>query len=516
MDTVTKWHEEADVIIVGYGLAGGVAAIEASNHGAEVIILDKSEYPGGCSILSGGMILSARSADDAEKYLKVTQGGRVDESLIRPFAEGLAGIEDYVKELAEPFNGIVKNTQTTEPGKVKETGYIPLGYEFPGFETFYRTGVSRVPGFKDFPWVQKLAPAGINIMKVVFDSVENRKIRIMLSTPGEKLVTDAAGAVIGVIARKDGKEIALKARRGVIIASGGFEQSEWMLKQFTQGMPMYSMAPLTHTGDGIRMAQKVGAALWHMWHIHGSYGFKYDGFPIAFRTSFGGPRQPKRTMPWIAVDKYGRRYMNEYPPAPQDTAHRAMELWDADMPGYSRIPSYLIYDEAGRKHGPIGQPLAIGGYRYDWSRDNLQEVEKGWIMKADSLKELASRIQKTRDNESRMDADILADSVAAWNEVVEKGRDPFGRPAGTMIPIGTPPFYAAEVWPIISNTQGGAQHNVKQQIVDPFGEPIPRLYGAGEVTSFWAHVYLLAGNLGECLISGRVAGTSAAAEPPLK
>jgi len=191
-----------------------------------------------------------------------------------------------------------------------------------------------------------------------------------------------------------------------------------------------------------------------------------------------------------------------------------MEVWDADMPGYSRIPSYIIYDEAGRKHGPIGQPLAIGGYRYDWSRDNLQEVAKGWILKEDSLEKLALKIRATRDNEGVMESATLQATVAEWNGIVKKGKDPFRRPAGTMMPIEVPPFYAAEVWPIISNTQGGPQHDVRQQIIDPYGSPIPRLYAAGELGSFWAHVYLLAGNLGECLSSGRIAGTNAAAEPP--
>ncbi len=514
MVALPKWNAETDVVIVGYGLAGGVAAVEARDLGAEVIILDKSEYPGGCSILSGGMVLSARNADDAEKYLRVTQGGRVDGSLIRPFAEALAGMEDYVKKLAEPYGGIVKNSKSTEPGKVAETGYIPLGYDFPGYETFYRSGVSVLPGFKDFPWVQKLSPAGINLMKVVFDSVEARSVKVMLSTPVERLVTDAEGTAVGVIARKDGQELAVRARRAVILACGGFEQNEWLLKQYLQGMPFYSMAPLTHTGDGVLMAQKAGAALWHMWHIHGGYGFKFDRFPIAFRTSFAGPRQPRRTMPWIVVDKFGSRYMNEYPPAPQDTGHRPMELWDADMNGYSRIPSYLIYDEAGRKHGPIGQPLAIGDYRYDWSRDNLQEVARGWILKEDNLEKLALKIGETGDNEGTMESETLKATVSGWNNSVSEGKDPFRRPPGTMIPIGTPPFYAVPVWPLISNTQGGPQHNVKQQIVDPYGSPIPRLYAAGELGSFWAHVYLLAGNLGECLSSGRVAGTNAATESP--
>lgn len=322
------------------------------------------------------------------------------------------------------------------------------------------------------------------------------------------------GAAVGVIARKDGQELAIRARRAVILACGGFEQNEWLLKQYLQGMPFYSMAPLTHTGDGVLMAQKAGAALWHMWHIHGSYGFKFDGFPIAFRTSFAGPRQPRRTMPWIVVDKFGSRYMNEYPPAPQDTGHRPMELWDADMNGYSRIPSYLIYDEAGRKHGPIGQPLAIGDYRYDWSRDNLEEVSRGWILKEDSLEKLALKMSESEDNKGALKPETLKATVSEWNNIVSEGKDPFRRPPGTMIPIGTPPFYAVPVWPLISNTQGGPQHNVKQQIVDPYGSPIPRLYAAGELGSFWAHVYLLAGNLGECLSSGRVAGTNAAAEPP--
>jgi len=512
MVSVNKWDEEADVIIVGYGLAGAVAAIEAHDGGAEVIILEKSQYPGGCSILSGGMVLCARNADDATKYLIATQGGRVDESLIRPFAQDLADNEEYLRKLAQPHKATVKTTKAHEPGEKDESGYIPLGYPFPGYETFYRAGVARVPGFSGFPWVQKLKNTGVNLMKIVFDSVEERSVRVMLSTPAKRLVTDAKGAVIGVIAQKEGKELALKARRAVILTCGGFEQNEWLLKQYLQGMPFYSMAPLTHTGDGILMTQKAGAALWHMWHIHGSYGFKFDEFPIAFRTPFAGSRNPKRTMPWIVVDKSGARYMNEYQPAPQDTGHRAMEVFDPDMPGYSRIPSYIIFDEVGRKHGPIAQPLAIGGYIYNWSRDNIQEVAKGWILKEDSIPKLALRLRETKDNEGKMDPETLEATVCQWNNIVEKGKDPLRRPPATMIPIEVPPFYAAPVWPIISNTQGGPQHNVKQQIIDPFGKPIPRLYAAGELGSFWSHVYLLAGNLGECLSSGRIAGRNAAAE----
>ena len=111
-----------------------------------------------------------------------------------------------------------------------------------------------------------------------------------------------------------------------------------------------------------------------------------------------------------------------------------------------------------------------------------------------------------------MEPEILEATVYQWNEIVRSKKDPLHRPEGTMMPIESPPFHAVQVWPIISNTQGGPVHNAEQQVVDAFGEPIPHLYSAGELGSFFSHIYLLGGNLGECLISGRVAGKNAAAE----
>ena len=165
-----KWNDETDVVVVGYGLAGGVAAVEACNSGAEVIILEKSQYPGGCSILSGGMALCARDAEEAAKYLRATQGNRVDENTILSFAQDLAANEDYLKRLAEPYNATIRTTKAIEPGKQKETGYLPLGYPYPGYETFYRAGIASVPGFSGFDWVQRLTPAGVNIMKIILST----------------------------------------------------------------------------------------------------------------------------------------------------------------------------------------------------------------------------------------------------------------------------------------------------------------------------------------------------------
>ena len=101
--------------------------------------------------------------------------------------------------------------------------------------------------------------------------------------------------------------------------------------------------------------------------------------------------------------------------------------------------------------------------------------------------------------------------MARWNEQCAAGEDnDFGRPAGTMVPVTTPPFYGAQVWPVCSNTQGGPVHDGKQRIIDAYGEPIPRLYSAGEMGSAFGHLYLSGGNIAECFVTGRIAGKHAA------
>ena len=199
-------------------------------------------------------------------------------------------------------------------------------------------------------------------------------------------------------------------------------------------------------------------------------------------------------------------FLNEYHPAPQDTMHRPLEYFDPDIPGYPRIPCYLIFDEEGRKLGPIAKPMTTtSDLFYDWSQDNSAEVENGWIVKGRTLAELAEKLG--------IDPGNLEATIERWNALVDKGEDiDFRRPPGTMFPINHPPFYGIEAWPICTNTQGGPKHNAWQQVVDPWDRPIPRLYAVGELGSFFGHLYLLGGNLAECIVGGRIAGRKAAEE----
>ena len=166
---------------------------------------------------------------------------------------------------------------------------------------------------------------------MIEDNIKARNVRVMLSTPVKRLITDADREIRGVTAERDGKTINIKARRAVILACGGFEASPEMQRQFWQEKPVLNAAYMGNTGDGIRMAQDVGAALWHMWHYHGVYGFKHPdpNYPFGIRPKRlpdwipGEAARADVKVPWIITDRRGRRYMNEYTSRTRRTHHGA-------------------------------------------------------------------------------------------------------------------------------------------------------------------------------------------------
>jgi succinate dehydrogenase/fumarate reductase flavoprotein subunit len=512
-----KWDTETDVVVVGYGLGGGISAIASHDAGAKVLIMEKLPVPGGNSILSGGSVIFSLKEEDAFKYLKACSDERVSLEMIEFMAKGMTWMPDYLGKLAD------------EADAVSTVMHVPfLFYPFPGKESFRNM---RILGFKGQEQVSQAVQTmdmrkrpvstrrgGVWLMQMVFRNVEKRNIEVMFSTAAERLVKDDGGRIIGVLGNHEGAKIAIKAKKGVILASGGFEFNDWLLKQYCEIQPIYPVGCKGDTGDGILMAQKAGAALWHMWLLHGSYGFKFPGYDYAFRVPFGGalnPEEPAKVV-WILINRYGKRFMNEAIPFMQDASHRTMQSMNCDflstasgMPEYTHIPSYMIFDEEGRKDGPLAFPLTVLDEElYCWSDDNMAEIEKGWIQHADNIPELAGKIGA--------DAMELQKTIDRWNSMCPEQKDTdFHRVPGSMVPINTPPYYFIECWPVVTNTQGGPQFNTKCQIIDPYGEPIPGLYKAGELGSFFGHLYTLGGNLSECVIEGRTAGENAAEEPAM-
>ena len=516
-----RFDETFDVVVVGFGLAGGVAAISAADAGASVLVIEKSEVPGGLSICSYGAVRSARDPEAAFAYLKATNGGRTPDDVLRALAEGMCGLEAYVRDLAG-INDAVISTSVAEAsagGDDAEKRRVGANYPLPGNEAFYHTTVVDIPGFdarRHYPWANG-APGGPKLFRIIHDHLQKRGVEVRLATPALRLLTDpATREVRGVRAGGQGAERALGARRGVILACGGFEGNAEMKAQFLEGNPVLNAAARTNTGDGIRMAQDLGAALWHMWHIHGACGFRHSdpAYPYAIRLKrfpdwFPGEADRARVkMAWILLDQGGRRFMSEYQPYTQDTGVRPMQHYDPVRQRFPRNPAYMICDETGRRMYPLGKATSNDrGVRYEWSDDNLREVELGILERADTLEGLAIRLG--------LEPGAVVASVGRWNEQCAAGSDTdFDRPRNTMVPIWTGPFYGAPVWATLSNTQGGPVHDARSRILDVYGRPIPRLYAAGELGSSFGHLYLSGGNIAECFVTGRIAGTGAAGLAP--
>jgi succinate dehydrogenase/fumarate reductase flavoprotein subunit len=490
---IESWDREVDVVVIGYGGAGAATAITAHDAGAEVLIIEKMAEGGGNTAVSGGGFLCPNNADQSLTYTKglfELAHSFMDEEVVRA----------YVSESVKNIEWL----SSLKPGTVIER-YGGAGYmEVPGAES------------QDKYWITE-RPEGVSASAALFGvytyAVEERGIEVLLETPGKALITDKDGAVIGVRAENQGKEILIKARRGVVLSTGGYEYDREMLQNFVKGDPVYAQGGTGNTGDGVRMAQKVGAGLWHMNGVSCGIGVKFDEFECAFSAAKPAPN-------WIYVNKKGKRFIDEI----NIESHAGlliMDYFDQEALYYTQLPALMIFDETVRLAGPVGNAGmgAASKTGYKWSRDNSDEISKGWIKKGETLAELATAIG--------VDPATLEATVAKWNEDMAAGEDTlFERPIATgastqyagqgaavrSAPVETPPYYAIEHYPCLLNTQGGPRRNAKCQILDAFGTPIPRLYSAGELGCMWGMIYQGAGNNAESMINGRAAGVNVAAE----
>ena len=333
-----------DVVVIGYGYAGAMAAIEARDAGASVLLLEKMAEPGGISICSAGGVRIAFDAEGALDYLEATNAGTTPTSVLRGLAEGMVEPPDRLRELARV------NAARVEVRPAKGN------YPFPGHESFGFAEVEDVPGFSSevaYPNVRGSA-AGARLFKVVEDNVRERGIEVRLETGARRLLTNGAHRVMGIDV-DTGEPLHAGA---VVLACGGFEADAEMQKQFWQGKPVLPAAFRGNTGDGIRMAQALGAGLWHMWHYHGSYGFQHPdpSYPFGIRTKRlpdwipGDPPHDDLRMPWILLDRDGHRFMNEYEPYLQDTGHRPLERFRPDAQDYARrncLPLWVDQGDGG-------------------------------------------------------------------------------------------------------------------------------------------------------------------------
>lgn len=499
-----------DVLVIGYGAAGAAAAIEAADAGARVLLVEKMPWPGGLSVVSAGGARMAFDADAALTYLRHTCGGRTPDDVLQVLARGMHDFPAWLRALADDIGADLV---------VREA----LGnYPFPGFDALGYAEVGALPDGLTFSdpipaHVTALSPPGARFFGLLQAHVERRPISVLTDTRATRLLRDGDGPLHGAALADAHGALRVHATRGVILACGGFEADLRMQQAWFEPAEVLNGSFLGNTGDGIRMAQALGADLWHMWHFHGPYGFRHPdpAFPFGlYPKSFpmwtpGHAPDNLPVMPWILVDQLGRRFANEYEPYPGDTGVRHFSHLDGNQGRNTRLPAWMVLDADGFAMYKLGRFIAHVtpdapdmARAFAWSEDNGRELALGIFREAPSLSSLAALTD--------IPEATLAATLDAWNDACGARRDDaFGRPPSTMRPIARAPFYLAQVWPLVINTQGGPVHDADQRVLDVDGHAIAGLYAAGELGSAFGHLYMAGGNLAECIVGGRRAARHA-------
>ena len=537
------WDKETDVVVLGLGGAGASAAIEAHDAGAQVIIVEKQ--PEGrvfCNTrMSGGVFHNPDPSGDRAarvEYIKAMMSGEncpwkfegeqehVSQDMAEMFADGIMDVAAFLKAQAPDLDdeGMEPGGDASFPsfpsfaeakyGRTVSCRYKNYADADPSKKTYEQDMLCKNRG-EAFWWA--LVQQGI---------IEKRpEIEILYSCPAQKLLQDETGMVIGVQAMLDEKPINIKARKGVVLCTGGFEFNVEMRRAFLEGPGVkgwsFYGSPY-NTGDGIRIGIQAGAALAKV----GKCASRIElAFPAGEAWEKYGLKQGVASAVTAArnsfiVDNFGNRYADESiitdssRPYRYQFYHEAV-AYDLLNMAFSRDPSWLIFDETLRSSTSV----AVTGYSavpYDfvpWTDDNMYAIEQGWILKADTIEELGEKIKADEENRNMMDPATLKATCDRFNELVAKGEDEdFGRGERTMGAVETGPFYAVKLYPGGPNTKGGVDADATRHVLDWDGNQIPRLYTAGEISSVFKFTYQAGGNLTECIVCGRLAGKNVAAE----
>ena len=500
------WNQQADVVVVGYGGAGAATAITAHDLGASVIVLEKApEQGGGNTRMAGARLSYCSSATDWANYLFAAAYGNTPMAVCQAFAQGCLQIPAWCDKLG-----------------ISYTGPTATAAEFP-----------TLPGSSSFTSIT-VKGDGPGLWTALSGLVTSRNIPVMFNTPATDLIQNAStGEMLGVVANNSGTVINIKANKGVVLCTGGFEYDETFKANFLKSYPAHFYGWQYNTGDGIRMAQKVGAGLWHMTILSARAVPWFPDHAIAW--GYSAPAADG----YIAVDKYGNRFSNETQPAYSHNWWTQLTDYNLAAPEFSRVPTFVIFDETTRLAGalsfssgaaPLGistLPTELGGAP-NWSSDNSAEIAKGYIQKGQTIADLVAAINSTTyvaylspagpanstNIAVQIDPNVLTATITAYNAACAAKVDSvFGRAAATLVPIVTPPFYAMALWPGGPNTYGGPIRNENALVCDPYNDPIPRLYSAGELGSVNGQL-ALGTSIIEGLVFGQIAAQNAVASTP--
>lgn len=506
LSSVSEWHDTADIVVAGLGLAGAATAIHAidTDPALDVLVLEKLEetHSGGNSRVSGQTMFLPRDAAKAFSYQRqLNATNPVPDPWLRAWAEEMTQLEPWVRRLAAEAGFHFNATRADDPAPLFRV------CEYPEIQD--SDAVEFIGTLSDEAGVV-LTPS--SLWEAFRRCLGNRRVRREFGRRVVGLVQDPdSGEVLGVQVREAAGGLRnVRARRGVVFATGGYENDDSMLRSYVGLDGAVPLGSPGNTGDGVRILQRAGAEMRNFTQHSTLAGgvwpaVRVPGQPTAFmRQIFWG------AWSWIDVAQDCTRFIDE------SVDYRAMHykvrkhgVWrDTD---YSRVGTmHMVFDDATRRAQKLVVDLMtwsalVGDYR--WSDDNAREVESGLIVSAGSIRELAARTGR--------DPDALEATVTRYNRMAREGCDAdFARVPDRMQPLQVAPFHALRILPGVICTAGGAVRDAQSRVISTTGEPVPRLYSAGELGSIQTGLYQLGGYLTECMVTGRAAARSLAAARP--
>ena len=471
--TVDHWHDTADVLVIGYGIAGACAALEARRAGADVMVLERASGGGGASALSAGIfyfgggtdVQQAAGYDDTPEAMfdfLMACTDAPDARLVRRYCDNSVAQFEWLKAQGVPFN----------KGHYKGKAVIA-----PTDDCLASTGNEKVWPYHQ---IAKPAPRGHKVAKegdgggvlatnALAARCDEAGVRVQVDCRVTALVADADGRVVGVRAKESDGEKFYRARRGVVLAAGAFSTNREMLRHYAPQLPE-SCVPLAipnNDGDGIKLGQSAGAATRAM-----------DGI-IATASYY----PPEKLIKAILVNNRGERFVAE------DSYHGRTGQAILEQPG---TIAYLVMDSETFAYPEVSRAQ----HRFVDGWETIEEMERGLDLPEGSL-------QRT---------------LAEYNAAAAQGHDPvLHKHSDWVQPLDKPPYAAFEVSYTNSYyyyiTLGGLAIDADARVLNETGQPIAGLYGAGACVSTISRQgrdYASGLMLGPASYFGRVAGQNAA------
>ncbi len=528
------FDQSVDWLVAGSGAAGMTGAVVAHQLQGSVLVVEKEPLFGGTTAKSGGVAWIPGnhrqaeadiedSIEDGYRYLKGLIGDTVEDARVRAYAERAPEMLQFMMQHShvdytplpaymdyyENVEGWREGGRSMDPGSIdlRELGaegnhirighydglLLPFNMTVPESRKLLGMGASAyLTGFKllsryllDIPARLRkqrdnrltLGPALVAKLR---RSLMDRNIPLWLNTPMRELIADD-GVVRGAIIERDGERVRVEARRGVLLATGGFGQNNDLRKHYHQGPSdgAWSASSPGATGDAVGMGASVGAGLGFMGSAWWSPTYKIpDGRVLALISGKSNPGS-------IMVNRQGRRFTNEARPY-EDFVK---DQYASEARGEQAVPCYLVFDATYRSRYALGH-IKPGSVESD-SKIPQGYFDSGLLTRADSIAELAQQLG--------IDAQVLEQTVTEFNRHARLGEDPdFQRgasrhdryyadprvtPNPSLAALETAPYYAFRCEPGDLDTKGGLTCDEHGRVLDQDGQVIQGLYAAGNASA---------------------------------